>query len=114
MKKWQLIVLAVLLVGVVAAGPFYGSILNQQHTQPNALGVGSVSAASTVNTIQAFLKIDTIDGDSASAQHSHQIELIDFKWTEAMPLNWNSRSGTATQWGEIKAIPDTGQGFPDQ
>lgn len=101
MKKWHMIVIAVLLVGIVAAGPFYGSILNQQETSPDALGVGSVSAASTGNTIQAFLRIDNIDGDSTSAQHSRQIELIDFNWTEAMPLNWNSRSGTATQWGSF-------------
>jgi type VI protein secretion system component Hcp len=101
MKKWQLIVIAVFLVGLAVAGPFYGSILNQQQNQPDALGVGSASAASTGNTIQAYLKIDTIDGDSTSSQHSRQIELIDFNWTEAMPLNWNSRSGTATQWGEF-------------
>lgn len=95
MKKWQVIVIVVLLVGLVAAGPFYGSIINPQHTSD----AGSVFAASTGNTIQAYLRIDGIEGDSTNAQHNHQIELIDFNWTEAMPLNWNSRSGTATQWG---------------
>jgi type VI secretion system secreted protein Hcp len=100
MKKWQIIALTILLVGVVAAGPFYGSIINQHQTQPDALSVGSASAASTGNTIQAYLRIDTIDGDSTSPQHSRQIELIDFNWTEAMPLTSStSRSGTQTQWG---------------
>jgi type VI secretion system secreted protein Hcp len=102
MKKWLIIVLAVLLVGIVAAGPFYGSILNQQQTQPDTLGVGSASADSTGNTIQAFLKIDTIDGDSTSTQHSHTIELADFNWTEAMPLNTATRSSSLTQWGDFE------------
>ena len=112
MKKWHMVVTAVLLVGLVAAGPFYGSILNQQQTQPDTLDVGSASAASTGNTIQAFLKIDTIDGDSTSTQHSRQIELIDFNWTEAMPLNWNSRSGTATQWGAFSFTTLYGSASP--
>jgi type VI secretion system secreted protein Hcp len=101
MKKWQLIVIAVFLVGLAVAAPFYGSMLNQQTSQ-NGLGVGSASATSTGNTIQAYLKIDTIDGDSTSAQHSRTIELVDFNWTEAMPLNTATRSSSLTQCGDFR------------
>jgi type VI protein secretion system component Hcp len=113
MKKWQLTIIAVFLVGVAVAGPFYGSILNQQHTSEDALSVGSASAASTGNTIQVYLKIDDIDGDSISAQHSRTIELIDFNWTEAMPLTSStSRTGTTTQWGEFSFTTLCGSASP--
>jgi type VI secretion system secreted protein Hcp len=112
MKKYQIITIAVLLVGIVAAGPFYGSVLNQQQTQQSALGVGSASAASTGSTIQAYLKIDGINGDSTSTQHSRTIELIDFNWTEAMPLIAGTRASSLTQSGDFRFTAQSSSASP--
>jgi type VI secretion system secreted protein Hcp len=85
MKKKSIIVVAIVIFSVAIVGEaFYSSILNQASGAP-------------INTVQAFLTINGIPGDSTDPNHNSAIALESFNWTELQAMAARSAGGGGTQ-----------------
>jgi type VI secretion system secreted protein Hcp len=73
-----MVITIVFICGLVAGAAFYASLPTEQ--LQGQLGANAQSAG----TIQAFLKIDDIVGQSQNEAHRNQIEILNFDWNESI------------------------------